>query len=976
MKPATSATRRCSLFNLGLLVLPLVAQAEIHPLAHFRMGDGEPGAISAGVVSAAIDDLGGPAIPAVGIPLYTGQVSPEAATTCDSALAVELDGGFQAFHTSDLPSWPLDNFGWELWVKPTIEVDGFSLIAYRGDTRTDGWGIYQNGSSFGVSYGGAGRFGEAPARLNEWIHLALVVQNGHSTFYANGQPAGEADLPLLPPSAGFALGAHPQLPLGEYFAGGLDEFRWFTFEPGGFRPQDLLLHLPAKSLPAQSVKATSAWVAGLVTTPDGPTHAWFEWGATRAMPEQTAPQLLSGNQNNLAVQALLENLPSDTQHFYRLAISNQFGITRAPVLSFRTRQGVLSLANEGSGSLRQWILDAVPDEEIEILIPGTIKLDGVPMVISRNVTLISHHPSQFILDGEGKSRVLEIAPGANVRLSGLTIRGGRAPNGTSEGADPTFGGPGRSGGHGGGIHNLGNLTLYRCIVEGNRAGEGGRPANSFLQSYIAGPGGSGGGIFNQGELTLEECLIRNNSAGRGGDSTTRNVSADIPGAIGGSGGGTWNDGKLSAVRTSWIGNLAGPGGSGTDRGGFNTPSPGGNGGAGGGIGNAGDCWLEQCTLSGNQAGRGTEPKSTGGEGGAIFNSRLLEVTACTVVSNWTQHPLLTGGLRTLSPASNLVIRSSIVAANGEGINIVGSFRSAGYNLLGDVTNAGAAPLLLPSDLVGTATNRINPRLGPLTVDNPYCWTHALTPGSPAIDAGDDALTNPPHSLTFDACLQPRRSGAAVDIGAREIDAADATILATTMDAELDSHPDPIRGSWSTRLRGRGRVAGLATTFLFQFGASPQYGLVLAPPNNTAVALDRVLEASVDGLVAGHTYHYRLMASNELGIVYGTDRTLTVPGAQGAGGDQNGDGLIDAAELRVVLAAYWGAKPWLELTNIVGLGQEQVTFELPGLMSSPFVVEASTDLTRWEAVGIAQPRFEITDTNAPSLPQRYYRLQMP
>lgn len=968
MKPVFSATIRCLRLSLGLLLFPLLAEAEIQPLAHYRMGDDEPGALASGAISSATDNLGGPALPAVGVPLFTGQVSPEAATTCNSTLAAELDGGFQAFYMPDAPTWPLDNFGWELWVKPVMEVEGFSLIAYRGDTRTDGYGIYQNGSSFGVSYGGVGRFGEAPAQLNEWIHLALVVQNGHSTFYANGEFAGEADLPLIPPSGGFALGAHPQPPLGEHFAGALDEFRMFTFEPGRFRLEDLLLSLPAKSLPAHGTTSISSWVTGTVTTGGEPTQAWFEWGSNRLMPEKSTPQLLSGSPTRLVVETLLENLSPDTQYFYRLTVSNRFGLIRTPGLTFHTRAAILSLANDGPGSLRQRLLEAEAGEEIEIAVPGTIKLDGTPLTISRSVNLISHFP--LTLDGEGRSRVLEIVPGATVRLSNFTIRGGRAPNGTSSGG--TFGGAGTIGGHGGGVHNLGELTLYRCIVEENQAGEGGLPSNTFLQSYFPGAGGFGGGIFNQGRLTLEECLIRNNDAGRGGASTARATSSNIPGAIGGSGGGTWNDGALHAIRTSWVGNQAGNGGAGGEQ----PRTAGGNGGSGGGLGNAGECSLEQCTFSGNQAGLGTAPEGTSGEGGAVFNSQRIDITACTIVSNWTQNPLLTGGLRTTSPFTNAIIRSSILAGNGEGTDIAGAFRSAGFNLLGSVIDAEAERILLPNDLVGTPQNRINPRLGPLVADNAFCWTHALTSGSPAIDAGDDALTNPPYSLTLDACRQPRRSGAAVDIGAREIDAADAVLLAATLDAEINPNADPIRGSWSVQLRGRGRVAGIATTFLFQFGATPQYGLVLVPPNNTAVALDRVLEASVDGLVAGHAYHYRLMASNELGIVYGTDRSFTIPGAQGGSADQNGDGLIDAAELRVVLASYWGAKPWLELTNVAGLGQEQVTFELPGLMSSPFVVEASADLQRWEAVGIARPRFDFTDTHAPALPQRYYRLQMP
>ena len=56
---------------------------------------------------------------------------------------------------------------------------------------------------------------------------------------------------------------------------------------------------------------------------------------------------------------------------------------------------------------------------------------------------------------------------------------------------------------------------------------------------------------------------------------------------------------------------------------------------------------------------------------------------------------------------------------------------------------------------------INLLLGPLTNNGGPTLTHALLPGSPALDAGDDSLTG------TDQRGFPRRSGAQVDIGAYE-----------------------------------------------------------------------------------------------------------------------------------------------------------------------------------------------------------------
>ena len=38
-----------------------------------------------------------------------------------------------------------------------------------------------------------------------------------------------------------------------------------------------------------------------------------------------------------------------------------------------------------------------------------------------------------------------------------------------------------------------------------------------------------------------------------------------------------------------------------------------------------------------------------------------------------------------------------------------------------------------------------------------------------------------------------------------------------------------------------------------------------------------------------------------------------------------------------------------------------------------MVEFTTNLSQWETLGVAVPKFEFTDTNAPALPQRFYRL---
>ena len=81
--------------------------------------------------------------------------------------------------------------------------------------------------------------------------------------------------------------------------------------------------------------------------------------------------------------------------------------------------------------------------------------------------------------------------------------------------------------------------------------------------------------------------------------------------------------------------------------------------------------------------------------------------------------------------------------------------------------------------------------------------------------------------------------------------------------------------------------------------------------------------------------------------------------------------IDAA-----LANYWPYSPWLYRTNVVGLGGTNVTFALTNSTAGAFSVEYRTNLVDWQLLGPAMPRCLFTDTNAPAVPQRSYRLRWP
>lgn len=94
------------------------------------------------------------------------------------------------------------------------------------------------------------------------------------------------------------------------------------------------------------------------------------------------------------------------------------------------------------------------------------------------------------------------------------------------------------------------------------------------------------------------------------------------------------------------------------------------------------------------------------------------------------------------------------------------------------------------------------------------------------------------------------------------------------------------------------------------------------------------------------------------------------------GGSNTDGIISQSELDAVLQVYWPNSPWLQMTNPVAFGDGLFQFSLTNTTGWQFSVEATTNLSTWEPIGVALPAFQFVDPEATNAPQRYYRLRWP
>jgi len=194
----------------------------------------------------------------------------------------------------------------------------------------------------------------------------------------------------------------------------------------------------------------------------------------------------------------------------------------------------------------------------------------------------------------------------------------------------------------------------------------------------------------------------------------------ITGGSGGPGGGIRNEGELSVVNSTISGNS-------TDAG-------------GGGILSFGTLWVVNSTISGNMAGQG---------GGIYEVGGMLSVVNSTISRN--SAPWGGGGVFVYQ--GDATLHNTIVAGNeaqGADDNVSGPLDPASsYNLLDG-----------------------NPVLGPLADNGGPTQTHALLPGSPAIEAGDPDPADPPPTDQRGAERIVDGDGdgtARMDIGAFEYD---------------------------------------------------------------------------------------------------------------------------------------------------------------------------------------------------------------
>jgi hypothetical protein len=505
---------------------------------------------------------------------------------------------------------------------------------------------------------------------------------------------------------------------------------------------------------------------------------------------------------------------------------------------------VTNLSDHDPGSLRDAIATTPAGGTVDFQagLIGTISLTTGELAIAKNLTISGPGASVISVSGHHASRVFNIS--GTVTISGLT-----AADGTSF--------------TGGGIYNGGNFTLANSIISDNTAAFGGGIENGFdstgcmltvTNSIISGnradmfAGGIGNGYTSTGCLaTINQSTISDNMSIGNGDS-------NYGGGIGNGGIGDGGN-KVTVINSTVSGNAAINSGQWF--------------GYGGGIFNlSGTVAVINSTISGNTATNST--LGYYGYGGGIGNGGIssygprpmVTVTDSTISGNTAGSDgggVFNNGGDPFTTTYNSIIAGNIGGSNHEPNDVHGDMNSQGHNLIG---NGDGGSGFVPTDLVGTYANPIDPKLGPLQDNGGPTRTMAPLPSSPAIDAGD-----PTDAPPTDQRGLPRFLDGTMDIGAVELRVFHVTSTADSgpeslRQAILDANDTPGTNGIAFALGGGGvqtiaptsplpavtnpveidgatqaGYAGLPLIELAGEGAGPGAdGLTLASPNSTVTGL--------------------------------------------------------------------------------------------------------------------------------------------
>jgi hypothetical protein len=415
---------------------------------------------------------------------------------------------------------------------------------------------------------------------------------------------------------------------------------------------------------------------------------------------------------------------------------------------------VTNCLDHGAGSLRQAVIDSGPGDPIDLtqLPCSQITLTTGRIDVDRDILFQGPGSGLLTIDGDNTDRIFNQNEPHQLAVYGMTLQ---------RGYSSAFGG--------GCIYSKGPVLLNDTVITGCRvfdiASSGTYAGGALLiNSTLSAIGSSiveneiysslgyafGGGASVSGDAVLLNSTVSGNHITNASGGLTQIGGLDVGGKL---------TMTYSTISNNSVSGLPGhPGSIGGARAGggatISSSTISGNT-ADGGVGGL---RLYGSSVSPNVITNSTISGNTAGSVGGVYARGTTTISNSTIAFNTETAFASGGGLRLAYSLAD--IESTIIASNTS----FGTTQNIGLGISGGIAGAnnliGTSPSVsLPADTVGG-----DPHLLALTDNGGPTLTHALGPGSPAVDAGNNnaTLTNDQRGSGF-----PRMIGIAPDIGAFE-----------------------------------------------------------------------------------------------------------------------------------------------------------------------------------------------------------------
>ncbi|QBB71020.1 hypothetical protein ELE36_12040 [Pseudolysobacter antarcticus] len=268
--------------------------------------------------------------------------------------------------------------------------------------------------------------------------------------------------------------------------------------------------------------------------------------------------------------------------FRRGLLAGILSIGAASAPTFAATITVTNANDLGTGSLRQAMLDATAGDTIHFNFnyPATIHLDS-QLTVNKDLSIIGPGAQNLVLDGTVQFPLVWVNSGSTASISGLLLtlgRGGIVNQGTLTASDMVITDSYTHNDPGGGIINVGVLTLNTSRLSGNKTdtkggaiynGDGATlTVNGSTFSGANRASDDGGGLANFGSATINNSTFSGNVAAgnhpRGGAifnfGTLAVTNSTFVGNVSsGPGGALFNNGPATLIASTFTNNAAAPG---------------------------------------------------------------------------------------------------------------------------------------------------------------------------------------------------------------------------------------------------------------------------------------------------------------------------------------------------------------------------------------------------------------------------------